>query len=147
MSMKENKESLLQVIKEWNELSVDVSKVRSLYNKHFAPDYMLHTLHRGDWNLEQTIQGMSMFLSAFSHFKYVIDDLLAEGDKVVLAYTSQATIKGDYMGIPAAGKQLVVKGVEIYKIVRGKIKESWDFHDSLGGMIQLGIIPGTESRE
>jgi predicted ester cyclase len=141
MSIKENKELLHDMIKEWNELAGDVSKIRSLYTKYYAPGYISHHLHRGDLNLEQAIQDMVSFVSSFPDFKYSIDELLAEGDKVILRYTSESTHKGTFGGIPATGKKVVVKGVEIYKIAGDQIVESWDFHDSLGGMLQMGFVP------
>ena len=141
MSVKENKELLRHIIKEWNELDGDVSKIRSLYVNYYAPSYIFHHLHRGDMNLEQTIQDMVSFVSSYPDFDYTIDDLLAEDDKVILRYTSKATHKGTFMGISPTGKKLVVKGVEIYKIAGNKVSESWDFHDSLGGMMQMGVFP------
>jgi predicted ester cyclase len=46
------------------------------------------------------------------------------------------------MGIPATGKRIVVKAVEIDKIMGGKIVEAWGFSDSQGMMTQLGVITG-----
>jgi predicted ester cyclase len=141
MPARENKELLGKVISAWNELGGDVIKINSLYDKYYSRGYVFHTLHHGDLNLEQSVQSMVTFMSEYEDFHYFINDILAEGDKVVFSYTYQATIKATFMGIHAAGKQIAVKGVEIYRIVGGKIAESWDFHDSLAGMIQLGIIP------
>ena len=81
-------------------------------------------------------------MSAFSDVNYSINDILADGDKAVIRFTMQATHKGTFMGIPPTGKQITVKGVEIDKIVGGKIAETWDFLDSMGMMNQLGVIPG-----
>ena len=141
MSTKENKELVRQAIKEWNAVNGDVAKMRSLYDKYYAPDFIYHDVSTGDMNREQTIQDMVTYLSAFPDVNYSIDDILAEGDKTVIRCTVQATHKGTFMGIPATGKQIVVKGVEINKIKGGKIVETWDFLDSLGMMQQLGVIP------
>jgi predicted ester cyclase len=46
------------------------------------------------------------------------------------------------MGIPATGKRIVIKAVEIDKIVGGKIVEAWGFSDFQGMMTQLGVITG-----
>ena len=69
-----------------------------------------------------------------------IDDMVAEGDKVVIRYTVQGTQKGAIFVIPATGKHVSIKACDIYKIEGGKIMEWWEFPDYLGGMIKAGII-------
>lgn len=142
MSTKENKELVRQNIKEWNVLNGDVAKMRSLYDKYYAPGFIYHDVSTGDMNREQTIRDMVTYLSAFPDVNYSIDDILAEEDKTVIRCTIRATHKGTFMGIPATGKRMVVKGVEIDKIVGGKIVEAWGFSDSQGMMTQLGVITG-----
>ena len=142
MSTKENKELVRQAIKEWNAVNGDVAKMRSLYDKYYAPGFIYHDVSTGDMNREQTIQNNVTLLSTFPDVNYSIDDIFAEGDKTVIRCTIQATHKGTFMGIPATGKQIVVKGVEIDKIVGGKVVEAWGFLDTPGMMTQLGVIPG-----
>jgi len=142
MSTKEDKELVRQAMKEWNGVKGDVAKMRSLYDKYYAPDFIYHDVSGGDMNREEAIQNNVTGVSAFPDVNYSIDDILAEGDKTVIRFTMQASHKGTFMGVPATGKQIVVKGVEIDKIVGGKIVETWDFLDSLGMMTQLGVIPG-----
>lgn len=141
MSTRENKELVRQATKEWNGVKGDVAKMRSLYDKYYAPGFIYHDVSGGDMNREEAIQNNVTDVSAFPDVNYSIDDILAEGDKTVIRFTMQATHKGTFMGIPATGKQIVVKGVEINKIKGGKIVETWDFLDSLGMMQQLGVIP------
>jgi predicted ester cyclase len=85
---------------------------------------------------------MATYLSAFPDVNYTIDDILAEGDKTVIRCTIRATHKGTFMGIPATGKRIVVKGVEIDRIAGGKIVEAWVFDDSHRMMTQLGVTIG-----
>jgi steroid delta-isomerase-like uncharacterized protein len=142
MSTKENKELVRQTIKEWNAVNGDVAKMRSLYDKYYAPGFIYHDVSAGDMNREQTIQDMVTYLAAFPDVNYTIDDILAEGDKTVIRCTIQATHKGTFMGIPATGKRIVIKGVEIDKIVGGKIVEAWGLDDSHRMMTQLGVSTG-----
>jgi steroid delta-isomerase-like uncharacterized protein len=142
MSAKENKELVRQTIKEWNALNGDVAKMRSLYDKYYAPGFIYHDVSAGDMNREQAIQDMATYLSAFPDVNYTIDDILAEGDKTVIRCTIRATHKGTFMGIPATGKRIVVKGVEIDRIAGGKIVEAWVFDDSHRMMTQLGVTIG-----
>jgi predicted ester cyclase len=70
-----------------------------------------------------------------------IDDMVAEGDKVVIRYTVQGTQKGAILGIPATGKHVSITACDIYKIEGGKkILEWWEFPDYLGGIIKAGVI-------
>ena len=70
----------------------------------------------------------------------VIDDLLADGDKVIYRNTYSGTQKGEMMGIPATGKHVVVRTIGIARISGGKIVEEWENMDELGIMQQLGVI-------
>ena len=143
MSTEENKELVHQVIKEWNAVNGDIAKMRSLYDKYYAPGFIYHDVSTGDMNREQIVQDMVTYLSAFPDVSYSIDDILAEADKTAIRCTVQATHKGTFMGIPATGKRIMVKAVEIDKIVGGKIVEAWGLSDSQGIMTQLGVITGS----
>ena len=142
MSTKGNKELVRQVIKDRNEFAGDATKVRSWCEKYCAPGYIHHNLARGDMNREQMMQYFVELMSAFPDFNKSIDDMVAEGDKVVLRYTIEGTHKGTFAGIPATGKHVSIKGNEIYKIEGRKILEWWDFADYLGLMTQLGVVSG-----
>ena len=142
MSTKENKKLYGQFIKEWNELGGDIAKLRSWYEKYYVPGYIYHSISRGDMNREQTIQFCATVLSAFPDFSYSIDDMIAEGDKVVTRYTIKATHKGTFQGIPATGKHVSIKGSDVYKIEGKKILEWWEFNDMLGLLTQVGTFPG-----
>lgn len=137
MSTKANKDLIHQIIKEVNELAGDVTKIRGLFEKYYAPGYIFHNLSLGDMNREQSIQ----WAVSLPEVKYSIDDMVAEGDKVATRYTAQGTHNKAWRGVPATGKQISIKGVEIDKIVERKISETWDFPDTLGLMTQFGIIP------
>lgn len=143
LSTKENKQLVRDGISEWNALKGDLSRVRPLYAKYYASDFIYHNFFRGDMNLEQTIQFIGMLVSAFPDLYFSIDDMVAEGDKVVMTYTMKATQKGTFMGVPATGKQFTIKGIEIEKITGKKVIESWDSPNTLGMMTQLGIAPGS----
>jgi predicted ester cyclase len=71
----------------------------------------------------------------------VVEDMIAEGDKVVTRYTSRGTQKGAFMGIPPTGKQMMVSSIIIARFADGKIVEEWGLDDQVGMLQQLGIIP------
>jgi len=141
MSTKDNKELVRQDFKEWNEIAGDMAKIHPLFEKYYAPVYIYHHPSRGDINREERIQHMVTLMSALADPNFSIDDMVAEGDKVVIRFTIQASHKGMFMGIPATGKHIVVKGVQIYKIEGRKFVEMWELVDALGVMTQLGVIP------
>jgi steroid delta-isomerase-like uncharacterized protein len=91
--------------------------------------------------LEGAKQFFAMYLAAFPDTKMVIEDQVAEGDKVVTRWTATGTHKGELMGIPPSGKPVRVTGIQIDRLEGGKIVESWGFFDQLGMLQQIGAIP------
>ncbi len=77
---------------------------------------------------------------AFPHYELTADDLIIEGEKVVLRFTLRGTHQGDFMGIPATGRQVNVPGIIIYRIADNKIVEHWMQIDSMAMMQQLGAM-------
>lgn len=82
-----------------------------------------------------------MMRSAFPDFKATIDDIVAEGDKVVVRQTWSGTHKGEFMGIPPTGKSVSFGVIDIIRIAGGKFVEHWGVMDSMGMMQQLGATP------
>jgi steroid delta-isomerase-like uncharacterized protein len=66
-----------------------------------------------------------IFMAAFPDFHIAVDDLIAEDDRVSARITQQATHQGEFLGIPATGKQVTLRGIAIYRIEKGKIVEAW----------------------
>ena len=89
-------------------------------------------------------QFVTMYLNAFPDVHFTIDEQIAEGDKVVTRWTAHGTHKGELVGIPATGKSSTVTGINVERIVNGKIVESWGIFDQFGMMQQLGVIPVPE---
>lgn len=82
-----------------------------------------------------------MVLSWFPDYRVEIDELLAEGDRVVMRFTVSGTHGGEMMGFPPTGKSFRVPGVSEYRIRDGKAVEHWGLHDNFGVFAQLGLIP------
>lgn len=141
MSAQGNKELVRQFTEEMNAVRGDAARMRSFYQKWATPGYVHHDLARGDATLEQRTQASVAAVAALPDLTYVIDDIVAEGDKTATIFTMRATHKGTYMGIAPTGKQVTIKGVSIWRFDKGKIAESWDLNDTLGIMRQIGAIP------
>ena len=80
----------------------------------------------------------TMLRAAFPDIHFTWDDKIVEGDKAVIRSTMRGTHKGEFLGIPATGKQVAVTGIDIVRIEGGKIVEHWGQQDTLGMMQQLG---------
>jgi steroid delta-isomerase-like uncharacterized protein len=93
---------------------------------------------------EGSKQFVQVYLNAFPDVHFTIDDQIAEGDKVVTRWTASGTHKGELAGIPATGKSSTVTGINVERIMNGKIVESWGIFDQFGMMQQLGVIPMPE---
>lgn len=71
--------------------------------------------------------------------RVIIEDLIAEGDKVVFRFTASGTHQGEFMGIPPTEKRVTIMEIRIYRIIGGKIVECWGLFDQMGLMQQLGV--------
>ncbi len=136
MSIQENKE----LIRRYYALDAASDPDLKHYTEIHAPEYQAHGV-MGDMNLAQSRQSNQAIFTAFPDFKFTVEDLLAEGDKVTVRYYATGTHQGSFMGIAPTGKKIVLKGISIYKIANGKLVESWGTYDRMSLMQQLGAIP------
>ena len=82
----------------------------------------------------------NMLHSAFPDFKATIEQLIAEGDKVVVYMTWTGTQKGEFMGIPPTGKRISIGVMDIIRVAGGQLVEHWGIMDSAKMMQQLGAM-------
>jgi steroid delta-isomerase-like uncharacterized protein len=90
------------------------------------------------------IELVKAWRTGFPDGHMTIDDLIAEGDKVVARTTWRGTHNGEFNGIPPTGNYVTVTSIGIDRIQDGKIVEGWGELDMLGMMQQLGAIPSPE---
>ena len=112
------------------------------FGEVYAENYVGHDptgTHAG--SLEQIKQSAAAVFAAFPDFHLTADAVIVEGDIAVKRWTARGTHTGDWMGIPVTGKAVVTTGINILRIVNGKIVECWAESDALGLMQQLGVIP------
>ena len=114
----------------------------AISNELFGPDYVWHQPGSPKpLTGEESEQFMRTFFAAFPDNRSTIEDMIAEGDKVVTRYTVRGTHKGDFLGIPATGKEVAFTSILISRIAEGKIVEDWEEADALGMLQQLGVVP------
>ena len=83
-----------------------------------------------------------MYRAAFPDLRMEAQDILASGDKVVARVRATGTQRGDFMGIPAAGKSVDVQLIDIIRFGDdGLAHEHWGVFDALAMMQQLEAIP------
>ena len=78
-----------------------------------------------------------MVVSGLSNRSTRQDDFLAVGDTVIENWVFQGTHTGDFLGVPATGKQFQVRGIEIWRLADGRIVERWGVVDVAGVMEQI----------
>lgn len=83
-----------------------------------------------------------MMRTGFPDIHWVVEETIASGDKVVSRFKWTGTHQGDFLGIPASGRKVVVPGVVIDRLSGGKMADSRILMDTMGMMQQLGVIPG-----
>lgn len=91
-------------------------------------------------------EGGKLYLQAFANAypdgRMTIDDMIAEGDRVVTKKTFTGTNTGEFAGMPATGKRVTLQFVDIMRVRDGRIVEHWLCLDQLSWLQQLGLAPG-----
>ncbi len=95
--------------------------------------------------LEVVKQWFTGFATSFPNGQTIIEDVVAEGNRVVARITFKGTHLGEMQGIPATGKMVNLPGITIFRMDNGKIAEGWMVNDNLGMMQQLGVIPAPQA--
>ena len=107
----------------------------------YAPGFIAHVPGSPSIDLKALKEMAGGFYSAFPNLTHVVEDLVAEGDKVAIRATSTATHDGPLMDISPSHKEVSSSGMVIFRIVDGKIAEMWSIFDQMGLMQQIGAIP------
>jgi steroid delta-isomerase-like uncharacterized protein len=114
-----------------------------LADKWFTPDLTFQTTiqpepFRGPDGFRKFYGEISR---GFPDYDIHIDEVVAEGDKVVLRFTFRGTNNGDYFGIPSTGKPVTMRFIEIFTVRDGQIASIWHVANVLDVMQQLGFLP------
>jgi steroid delta-isomerase-like uncharacterized protein len=119
-------------------------------NLQFIEEFVLDDViaHEPDGDVrgvEELRRYLATYLAAFPDTRLTVEDVIAEGDKVVSRYTVSGTHTGTTEEYGAAtGKQVVIEGITVYHFKSGKLAEMWDRYDNMGVMQQLGLVSEAE---
>ena len=135
-------------------------ELRALVHRHIEDGF-----NRGDWSVchstladeyaayygaegkanvgrEAYVRACRFLRRSFPDVNITIEDLVVEGDKVVMRYTGRGTLTGEpFLGIEGGGQAYAKPGTTVYRVVDGRLAESWGVEDTLGWFRQLGAMP------
>ena len=144
MTLEDNKALIRRYFEEIDASAQD-GRGASVLDEFVAPDFVNHNPSPGFTpDLVGLKQAYDHFLAATPDGYHVIEDMIAEGDKVVTRLSGYGTQTGELLGIPPTGKHFSTTGIAIHRLANGKIVEHWSELDTLGVMQQLGVIPTPE---
>jgi steroid delta-isomerase-like uncharacterized protein len=137
MSTEQNKSIVRRWIEDgWNKHNLAV------IDEVYAPTFVQHEPPPETVNSSEALKRyVGMYLTAFPDLNLSIEDLIAEGDKVVWRFKSSGHQNGPFMGMPASGKTGSITGIVIFRLENSRIAEAWVNIDALGLLQQVGVIP------
>jgi steroid delta-isomerase-like uncharacterized protein len=112
------------------------------HDEVYAPDWVGHFPGMPPLDADGHRQYSEVMIGAFPDLERTIEDLFAEGDRVVARWTASGTNTGPFNGMPASGKFASSSGITIFRIADGRIAEEWSESDMLGLLTQIGALPG-----
>jgi len=135
MSIEENK----TIVRRYQEIynNNDLDRLTEVLSEDLLTPNIMPGVPRG---LEGAKAAHRIMLAGFPDYQTVIEDMLAEGEKVAARIRMTGTNAGEFMGIPATGKRVQFTGIYIARISNGKIVEHWGEEDSVSLLQQLGVL-------
>ena len=139
MSAEESKALARRYVEEiWDKGNLD------LIDELFTTDFVRHgpPVIEGEVHGPEGLKGLvSTYHTGFPDFKVDIEELIAEGDRVVTRWTVRGTHEGELMGNAPTGNRATFTGFLVDRISGDKIEEEWVDYDTLRVMQQIGAVP------
>ena len=140
MSQEENKAAVRRYWEGFNAHNLEV------WDEVCTPNHINHdpSLPVPDADLQTIKEIIGGLQAAFPDLNSEEEDLISEGDKIVVRRTFRGTHKGEFMGVAASSHEVTFTGIFIHRLTGGKIDEQWVVFDALGLMQQIGGVPAPE---
>jgi predicted ester cyclase len=133
MSTEENKAIIRRYLEEaWDRGNL------TIIDELMSPDYARYLSGQPPLNRESQKQRIASFRQGLPDVRLTLEDLVAEGDRVVFRITLRGTQQGALMGVPPTGKSVTIGAIDIARLEGGKIVEHWGQMDTYGLLQQLG---------
>jgi steroid delta-isomerase-like uncharacterized protein len=121
----------------------DIEFISKTIDEVVEPDVVIRTpLPVGATGAQALKEGFGRLHRAFPDLHIKVEDVIAEGDKVVARNTVTGTHQGEYIGLPPTGKSVTYNEIFIFRFVNGRIAETWGVGDVFSQLRQLGTIRG-----
>ena len=135
MSIEDNKTQVQRLYELLN--AGDVEAVGGLV----SPDYEEHDPLPGQGSGREGVLDRFSMIKAGLAPRFTVEDVIAEGDRVVVRWTNSGTHVGEFAGIPPTGRTFTISGIDIYRVSGGVLCEHWHVIDQLSMLGQLGLLP------
>jgi predicted ester cyclase len=135
MSIEENK----KIVRRYQEIynSNDLEALGEVVSQDLLTPKIMPGIPTG---IEGAKAAHRIMLAGFPDYQTIIDDLIAEDDKVVARITMSGTNTGSFMRMPPTGKHVSFTGIYVARMANGKIVEHWGEEDGVGLLQQLGVL-------
>jgi steroid delta-isomerase-like uncharacterized protein len=111
-----------------------------LVDRFVAADYVNHNDFVADGR-EANRQFWAAFFTGLPDVRVTMEDLLVCGDRVVGRFIYRGTHTGDLLGIPASGKPVEMRSIDIWRVKDGVFVEHWDELNLMQLFQQIGVLP------
>ena len=112
-----------------------------LEDRFLAEDYINHEALFSAEGREANQQFWAAYFNGLPDVKVTMEDLVISGDRVVGRFTYRGTHTGDLVGIPATGKPVEMRSIDIWRVQDGMFAEHWDEINAMQMFQQIGALP------
>lgn len=113
---------------------------KSAIDTYWSPEAEVHMTDFDGTAVDVVREDVDRYFGAFTEQKTTIHHLVAEGDKVVLNWSTTGKHIGPYGDVAATGKDITMAGMDLLRLADGKIVECWSMWDGLSVYDQLGVL-------
>jgi steroid delta-isomerase-like uncharacterized protein len=121
---------------------LDQGHLEQKYAESHAADFVAHGRDH-DATLAEDMEAAREERKALPDMRVRVNQMVAEGDLVVVYWAASGTNTHEGMGFPATGKKIVVPGMTIFRFKKEKISEEWSVFDMSSALQQMGLCPPT----
>jgi steroid delta-isomerase-like uncharacterized protein len=134
-------EANAEIGRRWTEDALDKHDL-DVYDEFVAEDLIHHAgIFVDEMGRERLKEDLRALIAAFPDIRFTADVIVADEDGAAVRWTGTGTNDGELQGMAPTGLPVVFTGINVYRIVCGRIVEGWSEPDSLGLLRQLGVVP------